>query len=76
MNRLSCTFLVSQNFPFVISSPKVATWPDMPHSERHNYYQLEELLISHTGWRVILSWRTAATIGKISVPGGFPCLGH
>lgn len=53
MNKLSSTSLVSQNFAFVISFPNAATRPDTPHSERHNDYQLEELLINQAGWGLI-----------------------
>lgn len=71
MNKLSSISFVSQNFPFVISSRNVATSPDAPHPERPVLYQLEELLINHTGWSLIHPWGNATTVGEISAPGGF-----
>lgn len=76
MNKLRRISLVTQHFPFVISSPNVARSADPPHSERHNYYQWEESLISHTGWNGIHPWGNATTAREISAPGGCLCLCH
>lgn len=72
MNKLRSTSLVTQHFPFVISSPNVARSADTPHSERRNYYQWEESLISHTGRKGTRGNGTTAR--EISAPGG--CLCH
>lgn len=63
MNKLSSISLVPQNFPFVTSFPKVATRPDTPHSERHNYYQQNRLLINQVGWGLVRP-RRKATVGE------------
>lgn len=74
MNKLRSTSLVTQHFPFVISSPNVARSADTPHSERRNYYQWEESLISHTGRKGTHPWGNGTTAREISAPGG--CLCH